>query len=61
MVKTSANCFYIVNLYFPSHFVNTLGLGALSYRPSSFHMRDLNPRKENTFGSGKATMYKSSL
>ena len=35
MTKTSGNCFYIVNLYFPCHFVNAFGLAALSYRPSS--------------------------
>ena len=36
MTKTSGNCFYIVNGYFPCHFVNSFGLTVLSYRPSSF-------------------------
>ena len=36
MIKTSGNCFYIVNLYFPCRFVNAFGLAVLPYRPSSF-------------------------
>ena len=37
MIKTSGNWFYIVNSYFPWHFVNAFGLDVLlSYRPSSF-------------------------
>ena len=35
MTKTSGNCFYIVNLYFPCHFVKAFGLAVLSNRPSS--------------------------
>ena len=36
MTKTIGNYFYIVNLYFPCHFVNAFGLAVLSNRPSSF-------------------------
>ena len=45
MTKNSGNGFYIVNLYFPSHLVNAVGLAVLSYRPSSFaeHIPDIYP------------------
>ena len=36
MTKTSVNCFYIVNLYFPCHLVNAFWMAVLSYHPSSF-------------------------
>ena len=36
MTKTSGNCFYIANLYFPCYFVNAFGLAVLSYCLSSF-------------------------
>ena len=42
ITKTSGNCFYIVNLYFPSQFVNAFGLAVLSYRPSSFSNVKIN-------------------
>ena len=38
MTKTNGNCRYIVNLYFPCHFVNAFGLAVLSYCPFSLIM-----------------------